>query len=84
MRLPCVEVITRRDCCLCEQVKETVAKAAALGLCTWRERDVDSDREYKRRFGLDVPVVLINGEARFKHRVEPTELERVLRGAGAC
>lgn len=41
--------------------------------------DVDSDPELKRRHGLDVPVLLIDGTVVCRHRLEESELRRLLR-----
>lgn len=82
--LPHVEILTRRDCCLCDEAKAVVAAAAASGLCTWGVVDVDADPRLVRRYGLDVPVVRVNGEVRFKHRVPASALTRILREAAAC
>ena len=42
--------------------------------------DVDSDPQLKRRHGLDVPVLLLDGTVVCRHRLDPDELRRLLRG----
>ena len=41
--------------------------------------DVDSDPELRRRHGLDVPVLLLDGTVVCRHRLEESELRRLLR-----
>jgi len=41
--------------------------------------DVDSDATLQRRHGFDVPVLLLDGTVVCKHRLDATELRRLLR-----
>jgi len=41
--------------------------------------DVDSDPELLRRYGLNVPVLLLDGTVVCKHRLDVDELQRLLR-----
>lgn len=41
--------------------------------------DVDSDAEYARRYGLDIPVLLWDGVKVCQHRLDADELRRLLR-----
>jgi hypothetical protein len=41
--------------------------------------DVDSDPTLKRRHGLDVPVLLLDGAVVCRHRLDAGELKRLLR-----
>jgi hypothetical protein len=41
--------------------------------------DVDSDPILKRRHGLDVPVLLLDGTVVCRHRLDSGELKRLLR-----
>jgi len=82
-RLPLVEVMSRRQCPLCDEAKLVVAQAASEGLCDWQAVDVDGDARLLKRYGLDVPVILVNGEVQFRHRLGLPALRRVLAGGGA-
>ena len=42
--------------------------------------DVDADPVLKRRYGLDVPVLLLDGTVVCRHRLDAGELKRLLRG----
>jgi len=41
--------------------------------------DVDSDPVLRRRYGLDVPVLLLDGTVVCRHRLDADELRRLLR-----
>jgi hypothetical protein len=41
--------------------------------------DVDSDPELNRRYGLNVPVLLLEETVVCRHRLDPVELDRLLR-----
>lgn len=41
--------------------------------------DVDGDPTLKRRHGLDVPVLLLDGAVVCRHRLDAGELKRLLR-----
>jgi predicted thioredoxin/glutaredoxin len=41
--------------------------------------DVDSDPELVRRYGLNVPVLLLDGTVVCRHRLDADELQRLLR-----
>lgn len=41
--------------------------------------DVDSDPELLRRYGVNVPVLLLDGTVVCKHRLDVEELQRLLR-----
>jgi len=71
--------VQRHDCALCE---EMLAELAALGrqlpLPPIDVVDVDADPLLKRRHGLDVPVLLLDGTLVCRHRLDRAELKRLL------
>lgn len=70
--------MSRPGCCLCDEAAGIVADAAARRLCTWDKVDISADAELDRRYGLDIPVLLIDGETCFRHHVDARELDRML------
>ena len=70
----------RHDCALCD---EMLAQLEALGrtvaLPPIDVVDVDSDPLLRRRHGLDVPVLLLDGAVVCRHRLDRGELARLLR-----
>jgi predicted thioredoxin/glutaredoxin len=74
-------VVHRRDCELCEEMlRELAILARRLALPPIDSVDVDGDAELRRRHGLDVPVLLLDGSVVCRHRLDVSELTRLLRG----
>lgn len=78
MTVPHVQIMSRADCCLCDEAALVVADAGQRRLCTWEKVDIDTDASLSRRYGLDIPVVLIDGEACFRHHVDASQFEQML------
>jgi len=80
MAAPRLTLVQRHDCALCE---EMLAQLQALGrtvaLPPLELLDVDSDPQLRRRHGLDVPVLLLDGAVVCRQRLDRPELERLLR-----
>ncbi len=73
-----VVVYSRKGCHLCEVVKESLTKLARQGGFHWREVDVDSEEELRRKFSDEVPVVFIDGRKAFKYHMDEREFLRKL------
>jgi hypothetical protein len=80
MAAPRLTLVQRHDCALCD---EMLAQLDALGrtvaLPPIDVVDVDSDPLLRRRHGLDVPVLLLDGAVVCRHRLDRGELARLLR-----
>ena len=73
-------LLTREECGLCEEFHvELAAAARTRTLPPIDVVDVDSDPVLARRHGLDVPVLLLDGERVCAHRLDVAELDRLLR-----
>jgi hypothetical protein len=73
-------LIGRDACGLCEELAtDLAALAQRLVLPPLRYVDVDSDSELRRRYGLHVPVLLLDGVEVCRHRLDEAELRRLLR-----
>ena len=72
---------TGPDCSLCESVKAEFLAQGAERHFELREVDITTDRALKKRYGLSIPVLEIDGEILLSGRVEPAELRRVLKDA---
>ena len=80
MNNPRLRVVHRHDCELCdEMVRELEALGRTVPLPPIEVVDVDSDPVLQRRHGLDVPVLLLDGSVVCRHRLDATELKRLLR-----
>lgn len=53
--------------------------AQSIDLPAWILRDVDSDPEWQRRFGLKVPVLLWGGQPIAVSHLDPIEIRRLFR-----
>jgi len=73
-------LLTRPDCGLCEEfLVELRALGEQLPLPAITLLDVDSDPQLARRYGLDIPVLLLDGVSVCRHRLDRAELIRLLR-----
>ena len=66
---PHVIFYTKPGCHLCDEARREMARAACSDLFTYEEVDINSDPELSRRYGWDIPVVLIDNTHAFKHRI---------------
>jgi len=73
---------TRKDCCLCDEMKAAIREAAEGRSIGVEEVDVDSAPGLQEKYGSDVPVLFINGRKAFKHRVTAKELKKRLTREG--
>jgi hypothetical protein len=74
---------TRRRCHLCEEMKAVVQAVAADVPIVLEEIDIDGARELKRRYGLDIPVLVADGVEVARHRVTADALRLALRAQAA-
>ncbi len=74
-----ITLYTRKDCCLCDEMKEVVRRVAEKVPLEMHEVDVDSSADLKESYGEEVPVLFINGRKAFKVRVAATDLKKRLR-----
>jgi glutaredoxin len=68
---------TRRGCHLCDEAKAVLLRH---GLSP-QEVDIDADPQLRERYGQCVPVVVIDGQQRFRGRINEVLLRRLLRKA---
>jgi len=66
-RVPVV-LYTRAGCGLCDELARELERAGLRRRGEWREVDVDSDDELRRRYGDSVPVLEIGGRVAFRGR----------------
>jgi glutaredoxin len=80
-RRPAVVLYTREGCHLCHEVRAFLEAERAGVDFELTILDIDLDEEQKRLYGLEVPVVSIDGRVRFRGTVNPVLLRRTLRAA---
>jgi len=69
---------TRRGCHLCDVAQQLLADHGLKPELI----DIDADKSLREKFDTCVPVVEINGRIRFRGRVDPVFLRRVLQHRG--
>jgi hypothetical protein len=77
--LSALTLLTRPECGLCEDMRhelEALRRRHALPPLTLL--DVDSDRELQRRYGLKIPVLLLDMVPVCSGRLDQAELLRLL------
>jgi glutaredoxin len=72
--MPNVVLYTRNGCHLCDEAEQVLLQHGVMPTAV----DVDTDSELKSRFDSCVPVVEIDGRVRFRGRVNPVLLRRIL------
>jgi len=73
-------LLSRAECGLCEDMqRELAALRARVALPPLQVLDVDSDPELCRRYGLKVPVLLLDSTHVCSHRLDADELLRLLK-----
>ena len=71
-------LLGKPDCHLCHQMHEVVARVAGDYGLTVVERDVRDDPETRRRYLLEIPVLLLADAELARHRIAEDELRRRL------
>lgn len=74
-------LLTREGCGLCEELQQALVALALRHphVPAWTLQDVDDDPVLARRYGLDVPVLLLDGVKVCQHRLDADALLRLLR-----
>jgi len=73
-------LVTREECPLCDELHaELEALRGRYPLPPLELIDVDADPDLQRRFGLKVPVLLLDGVPVCHGRLDSAELLRLLR-----
>jgi glutaredoxin len=82
-------IYAKPGCHLCDEMKmlvhRVVAERGSGAAITLDEVDISTDRELLALYGLEIPVLLIDGTKVAKYRVSETELTQMLdarRGEG--
>jgi glutaredoxin len=69
---------TRNDCELCREMERTVLDNVAKFDARIQRIEIDGDAGLEARFGIEVPVLFVNGRKAFKYRCTPGELRKRL------
>jgi glutaredoxin len=69
---------TRNDCELCREMQKTVLDILPKFAARLQRIEIDGDPGLEARFGVEVPVLFVNGRKAFKYRCTPGELRKRL------
>jgi glutaredoxin len=75
-------IYSRPGCHLCDEMKEVVRRVSASVPLALDEIDISGDAELERLYGLEIPVLMVDGKKVAKYRIGEKELRRVLSGQG--
>jgi glutaredoxin len=71
---------SRPGCHLCDDMKAVITRVARdRGIAiTLDEVDISTDPELESRYGLEIPVLIVDGKKVAKYRISEAELGRLL------
>jgi glutaredoxin-like protein DUF836 len=74
-------IYSRPGCHLCDEMKTIVRRVArsVTGPITIEEIDISADPELESRYGVEIPVLLVDGKKAAKYRISEEELMRIVR-----
>ena len=73
-----IKILTRPECHLCDEAKLAIADGVDGFDVEIVEVDIRDDADLEARYRWDIPVFLIDGEERFRHRVDTEKLRDIL------
>ena len=81
---PVIEAVllTRPGCCLCDELKAALQRAAQRSPLHLLEIDVSSNPALEAAYGERIPLLWLNGSLSAKYRISEQELHEKLRRAG--
>ena len=73
-------IYSKPDCHLCDDMKSLVRRVAAeqKGIAV-QEIDISTDAGLLERYGLEIPVLMVDGRKVAKYRLGEQELRRAIR-----
>jgi len=69
---------TRRDCELCHEMEMVLDEVLPRFQAELRRVEIDGDAALEAEFGIEVPVLFVNGRKAFKYRCTARELRKRL------
>ena len=71
-------IYSRPGCHLCDEMKAIVARVAQRVPLTLDDVDISTNPALEQRYGLEIPVLLVNGAKAAKFRVTEEALMRMM------
>jgi hypothetical protein len=69
---------SRPGCHLCDDMKAIVARVSASVPLLLDEIDISTDKHLEELYGLEIPVLMVEGKKVAKYRMTEGELRRIL------
>jgi hypothetical protein len=69
---------SRPGCHLCDEMKAVVTRVARTIPLSLREIDISTDAVLEAQYGLEIPVLLVEGKKAAKYRIAEDALVRIL------
>lgn len=75
-------IYTRPSCHLCDEMKQVVRRVAQTSdeRLSIDEVDISGDPDLESRYGVEIPVLLVEGRKVAKYRISEDALRRALKG----
>lgn len=71
-------IYSRPGCHLCDEMKAVVHRVSVSIPLSLDEVDISGDAELERLYGLEIPVLMIDGKKVAKYRIAEAELLRIV------
>jgi len=75
-----VRIYSRPGCHLCDDMKAVVQHVAHTVPLSLEEIDISADPALEAQYGLEIPVLMVDGKKAAKYRVGEEELRKLLAG----
>ena len=74
-------IYSRPGCHLCDEMKAIVRRVAdaAMPPLAIEEIDISTDPDLEARYGLEIPVLLVDGKKAAKYRITEEALAQIVR-----
>jgi len=71
-------IYSRPGCHLCDEMKAVVTRVARTIPLSLQEIDISTDAALEAQYGLEIPVLLVEGKKAAKYRIAEDALVRIL------
>ncbi len=71
-----VDIYSRPGCHLCDEAKDVIERVRRRYPFVLSVVNVEADPALESAYGMEIPVITINGNKAFKYRVEEAEFEK--------
>jgi len=75
-----LRIYSRPGCHLCDEMKAVVERVQRTTPLALEEIDISSDPNLESLYGLEIPVLFVNGTKAAKYRVTEEDLRKILEG----